>query len=293
MKKGISLVGLHDSKAIEDVIQAFPDVYFELSYSIDGTFLDEIQPLVKGRVASIHSLCPRRDFFPNFACNDEHVLRWSENEMMKDIQTACRFGASIVVLHPGYIIPSLIPSETSERINLLKTVRKFIAIEEGAVCRSDYIRTPEYQAAFDIMVPNLVRLSRIFSASGLRLAIENLNPRAGYMLLHPDEIIYLAESTDLFFTLDIGHLWVSSELFGFDFIDAVKRIMATNRVLTTHLHSNPSDKRKSLFVDTHQSLDSFGMPYAECLEIIKTKGANMILETKECPLHNLSILFGS
>lgn len=291
MRKGISLVGIKTTEEILRITEEFPSVSFELSYAMDSAFLEAAAPYIEGRTVSVHSLSPRREFFPNFASDDPSVIEWSEREMLCDAATAQRFGASVLVLHPGYLIPSLVPSDSTGRIKMMEAMKPFIGIEKGAICRQEYNKMKEYRAAFETMIPNLVRLSGKLAGMGLTLAVENLNPRAGYMLMLPCEIEELAERTPLHFTLDIGHLWMSAELFGFDFLDGVKRVLATGRVVTTHLHSNPSSKEKGIFADTHQSLDRYCMPYREVLSAIERSGANMILETVEDAGHNLSLLF--
>ena len=293
MRKGISLVGFRSADEVREASERFPDAWFELSYAMDSAFLEEVRPYVEGRVASVHSLCPRRAFFPNFAADEDDAVAWSMKEMMADAETARRFGASVLVLHPGYLVPSLVPTDSRKRIALMGCgiLDPYIAISHGSICRTGYISSPEYRRAFERMIPRLEHLSGKLEEEGLTLAVENLNPRAGYMLIHPDEMVELAEHTHLHLTLDIGHLWITSELFSLDFLSSVKRILSTGRVVTTHLHSNPSDRAECVYEDSHQSLDRFSMPYREALDAIARSGANMMLETKEEAMHNLSLLF--
>ncbi len=293
MVKGISLVGINKREEAESLLSLFPDISFELSYAMSESFLEEVRDVCIGRTASVHSLCPRRAFFPNFASSDESVLSWSFSEMLRDADTAAVFGASILVLHPGYIIPSLVPSDKEERMKVMggDSLKDYIAIDKGSICTASYIHEAQYREAFERMIPRLEELSRFLREKGLTLAVENLNPRAGYMLVHPDEMVELSERTSLSFALDIGHLYVSAERFSFDFLSSLERILYTGRVVTTHLHSNPSDRHEGIFSDSHQSLDRFSMPWKDALDMIEESGANMILETVEDPVHNLELLF--
>ena len=293
MVKGISLIGINKREEAESLLSLFPDISFELSYAMSGSFLEEVRDVCRGRTASVHSLCPRRAFFPNFASSDESVLSWSFSEMLRDAETAAAFGASILVLHPGYIIPSLVPSDKEERMKVMggDALKDYIAIDKGSICTASYIHEARYREAFERMIPRLEELSRLLREKGLTLAVENLNPRAGYMLVHPDEMVELSERTSLSFALDIGHLYVSAERFSFDFLSSLERILSTGRVVTTHLHSNPSDRHEGIFSDSHQSLDRFTMPWKDALGMIEESGANMILETVEDPVHNLELLF--
>ena len=291
MVRGISLVGIGSPEEVLAIRRRFPDACFELPYNLRS--LDGMAEAASGRIASLHSLCPRRDFFPNFASDDDAVVSWSSEEMMKDAMTARQLGASVLVLHPGYLIPSLVPSEKNARLRLMESgeLDRFVGISSGSICREDYISRPEYRAAFERMLPNLRELSDRLEKMGIILAVENLNPRAGYMLVHPDEMVEIAERTKLHFALDIGHLHVSAERFGLDFLHSLERILSTGRIVTTHLHSNPSDRKKGIFLDSHQSLDGFSMPWKDALSMIENSGANMMLETVEDPMHNLELLF--
>ena len=76
-EKGISLVAFKNTKEIENALKLFPECRFELSYNLGITELTEILPILDGRISSVHSLCPRREYFPNFATDDESTLNWS------------------------------------------------------------------------------------------------------------------------------------------------------------------------------------------------------------------------
>lgn len=290
-KYGISLVGLDSKDKIENLIETYPDVLFELSYAMTNKFLQELKHLLKGRVLSVHSLCPRRKYFPNFAALDPKVIKWSENEIFQDIDRAHQFGANIIVLHPGYISNSLIPFNTKIRIKAMgKEFKQYVLKGSLSICKRDYPEIKEYKEAFKIMNENIIKLSQSLKKEGITLAIENLNPRAGYLFVHPKEMLDLAQYEDIHFTLDIGHLWISTELFGINYLDCLKSILATGKVVTTHLHSNPSLARNSRFEDTHSSLDKYFLPYRETLSLISRTKANMILETTEEPLKNFFLL---
>lgn len=293
MKKGISLVGFRKAEEVSRIAGLFPQAFFELSYAMSDDFLRSVAPAIGGRIASLHSLCPRRSCFPNFASADESVFRWSYDEMLRDAGTARSLGADIQVLHPGYLIPSLIPTDTKERLALMESgvLSPYTAIKAGSICTDDYPEREEYRRAFELMIPALENLSAALNAEGITLAVENLNPRAGYMLVKPEEMLELARRTELSFTLDIGHLWVSAERFGFDFLTALEKVLTTGRVVTTHLHSNPSDRDSNLYADTHSSLDAYRLPWQDALKMIAQSGANMMLETTEDPEHNLDLLF--
>lgn len=288
--RGISLVNILSRKEVEAIISAYPDVSFELSYAMTAEFWQTTKDIVAPRTISIHSLSPRRDFFPNLASFDDKAIEWSLERLMEDARFAVSIGVEYLVVHPGYLLPGLVPSDSKRRIAMLSTsgLERFIIKEPGSICMPSYVSDDGYRKAFCRMKRNLRRVSSRLSDIGVTLLCENLNPRAGYMNIMPAEMEELAQE-GLGLCLDIGHLWMTSVLVGLDFITDMERILATGKVRSTHLHSNPTDGK--IFIDSHESLDAYDLPWKRALSLIEGSGANMILETVENPLHNLSLLF--
>ena len=290
--KGISLAAFKDEDEIRKAITLFPECRFELSYNLKEESLSGILPLLEGRIASVHSLCPRREYFPNFATDNGKTLQWSERELLKDAEFSSGLGASIMVLHPGYLTDSLVPSDAEKRIHMMESeFSRYVLPGTGSIARREYIHTPEYRKAFEKMVLNMERVSKKTRAMGVTLAMENLNPRSGYMLIHPDEMVEISRIEDIHFTVDIGHLWITTELYGIDFLSSLERILDTGKVVTTHLHSNITDGRRMIYEDSHQRLDRNSLPWKEALRMIESSNANMIIEAKEEPLYDLKLLF--
>ncbi len=288
IRKGISLVGIKDIADVMAIRSAYPDCWFEISYLSTPESLKEILPVVSGRVASIHMLAPVREFFPNLSSDKSYA--WSEREILKDAGFALSIGAENLVLHPGYLVDGLVYRDYSRRLKQLHELDMdgLMLVPEESVCSPSYIESSIYRNAFDSMVSNAQRLSRRIRELGLHLCLENLNPRAGYLFLHPDEAVALA-SEGLELCIDVGHLQVNSAVFGFDVLSETKRILDTGHVRTMHLHSNGS--KPGFYKDSHESLDKFMPFYKEILKYGQEKGANLILETLEEPLHNISLLF--
>ena len=279
MAKGTSMVGIGSIEELSIVAEKFPLASFELSYNRERDGLEGWLNAVEGRIASIHSLSPMRSFFPNFASPDKDVVAWSHEQVLEDADLAKRIGAGIIVLHPGYLVPGLVPTSVSERSELLSKsgLERFVSVKKGSICTRTYIEEPEYRLAFSSMVENLSVLSNELDSLGVKLAVENLNPRAGYLLVHPSEMLELARTTNLSFCLDVGHMLVSSALFGFDFLSSVASVLETGRVVTVHMHSNPS--KAGVYEDSHQSIRANGFPFREVLELVERSGANLMLET--------------
>lgn len=287
-KKGISLVGIPSVGEVESIREKYPDCWFELSYMSTEKSLREILPVIKGRVASIHLLAPKRDYFPNLASSKSYP--WSEREIMKDAEEALLVGADKLVLHPGYLVDGLVYSDYSKRLPQIKKLPldNYLLSAEESVCSQEYINSKLYREKFEVMTENALILSEKVKTLGATLCLENLNPRAGYMILHPDECIRLI-SLGLSMCLDVGHLHVNSFVFGFDTLSETKRILDTGGVKTMHLHSNES--KVGLYKDSHRSFDKY-MPYwKEIISYGEEKGSSLILETLEESVHNVGLLF--
>lgn len=277
-KRGISLVGVKDLKTIEKIRNNYSDAWFELAYNTKPEQLNEQLSLVKGRVASMHLLCPIREYFPNIAYEKSYI--WSENEILKDAEFAAKIGAEVLVLHPGYVIDGLVFTDNYKRM-------KQIASNGTTICTPDYPQSEQYQYSFSVMTENAVKLSEKIRNFGLELAIENLNPRVSYLVMKPEELLYLA-SLGLSLNLDTGHLQLSSALFKFDYYKALEAILNTGKVVSIHLHSNESCN--GIYDDSHCSLDKY-LNCQKVLDIAEKSRSNLIIESIEDPLHNISLLF--
>jgi hypothetical protein len=78
-------------------------------------------------------------------------------------------------------------------------------------------------------------------------------------------------------------------VYGFDFLEGIKRILATGRVLTTHLHSNysaNSGTSRARYTDDHESLNVGNVPVREALRLLSGSGANLVIEAKKEALKN-------
>ena len=264
---------------------------YELAYTMSGDTLRTLEPLLRGKVESVHACCPATGHFPNFASVDRRVVEESFRDMGDTLETAVRFGASIVVLHPGYATDSAMPSSYGARKALLgrPEFRAEIRHEEGAICGPGYNRTERYRSYALRTMERLSELAERCQARGVRLAAENLNPRVGYLFHTPDELAEIAAiHPNLGICLDIGHLYMSSFAYGFDFLDGLRRIVSTGKVATCHLHANSSGQGR--FRDDHASVDRFGFPIGAALDALLESGANLVLEVVEEPARNMRLV---
>lgn len=290
----LSLVVMNNAGEVADFRSAVgEDARFELSYTMPEGFVDEIAPLVAGKVTSIHACCPATANFPNFASSDPRVIEESFRNMDATLETALRFGAAIVVLHSGYATDEAMPSEYAKRKTLLarKEFTDDVRFADGAICGPGYNTTEKYLRFAERTKENLANLAERYGKRGVRLAVENLNPRVGYLFHTPGEMVSLAAvHPNLGLCLDLGHLFISSFVYGFDFLDGIGRIAATGKTITCHLHSNTSGPGR--FRDDHQSIDKNGFPLAAAMDILCRTDAQMVLELLEEPLRNYRLLRG-
>ncbi len=288
MRKGISLVGFRSADEVRAYLDACPDALFELSYNMDSAFLEALDPMIRGRVISLHACVPQTACFPNFGSSDPDVIMESSRDLRRTAECALRYGADIIVLHPGYSTDSRVSSLYSERKRLLDApdFREFEGRTEGHIASPDLLGNKRYRKHFSAMCRNIYEEAEFLKGYGIRLALENLNPRAGYLNMHPQEMMDLPDNS--YSCLDIGHLWISHFVFGFDFLEAVRYQIASSRVITMHLHSNPSDG--VILEDTHDSLGKGGLPIADVLSIARGKDINLVLETVHDPIWNTELL---
>jgi len=293
VRTSMSLVGFQSVAAVDSYRKAFPSMMFELSYKMSAAFLQAVRPVVQGRVSSVHACCPSEPIFPNLGSHDPAVVDESLKAIEASARTAASFGADILVLHPGYATDSAVPAENERRKVLLEgeQFKRYVWRPEGSICGPDYVRQPVYAnhmaRALDLLptAANLCALYRV------RLAVENLNPRVGYLFQTPDEMVALASmGKNLFLCLDVGHLWISSCVYGFDYMAAVRQVMATGKVINCHLHSNPSDRDRDLFVDNHDTFAGNGFPVASILQEVAVPDTNVVLETVHDPEGNTRAL---
>jgi sugar phosphate isomerase/epimerase len=293
----LSLAGLKTKEEIVEYITGFETAtsrkaLFELSYTMGRDFLNSVKPELLDRTVSVHAACPSTEFFPNLASDDADVIERSNRDLDTTLETAVEYGASLVVVHPGYVTNRAIPTDEALQKRLLTSVEfePYIRIRKGSICGSDYADTPQYRVFLERTLANLAQFSLRCAERGIGLAIENLNPRAGYLIQTPHDMIEMVRvlpSAGL--CLDIGHLWISDTVYGFDFLEGIKQILATGRVLTAHLHSNHSGNsgaKLARYTDDHESLYAGNVPVRETIRLLSGSGANLVIEVKKEELKN-------
>ncbi len=301
----ISLTGFKDPAEVRDFIARAEargiTPLFELSYNLDAPFLEalsQFEGFLDGRVVSVHAPCPSRIFFPNLGSCEPGVVAESLKTIAAGARTAARFGAANLVLHPGYTFDEPVHLDSRRRLAVLearlKEKREWIWIEEGTICRPEYCTSGEYRLHLRQAITNLKQAAYICREEGVRLCAENMNPRVTYLFQTPEDLLALCAADEhIRICLDLGHLWLSSLVHGFDYLQAVERLCVSDRVATTHIHNNRSTLGEhTRLMDEHRNIGSGNVPLEAALALIrKYSRSALVAETIDSPLENLAALY--
>lgn len=272
---GISLVAFSNAGEVRSFLARARELHghsplIELSYAMSRGFLDSVSVL-QGRVFSAHAPCPRAELFPNLGSRDAAVVAESLESIRESAATAAAFGARTLVLHAGYALDAGVSSDPRRRLAALGP--------EGGICEPGYCESGPYRAHLETAMENLRRARALCANQGVSLAVENLNPRVSYLFQLPGELVDLAAGIpDIALCVDLGHLWISSLAHGFAFIEGLRRILATGRVASAHVHDNPSGPgpggRRS---DDHATIGSGRVPIADALPLLAAAGVRPLI----------------
>ena len=99
----------------------------------------------------------------------------------------------------------------------------------------DFTGTPEYLERRERVRLRLRMLRE--RHPDLTICIENDYPGFGEGSMLPKDLVYYQHPL----CLDTGHLWLTSHLFGLDFLEAAKEMIASGNVKMMHLHASKYD----------------------------------------------------
>ena len=302
-----STVSLHGLDAVAAYASAHRNAFggeplYELSYEwrMDSP---EQAPGLRGAVVSVHAPCPRSPNFPNLGSRDPSVLRASFEDIRRSAETAAAFGAGFVVLHPGYALDVAVPVDSNRRLAALARhagdAARYIWSHGGRICTPGYCDTAEYRLRREEVIARLPEAVRLCADEGIELAVENLNPRVTYLFQLPAELVRVVHALPrLRICIDLGHLWISSLVHGFDFLRGLRDILATGRVVSAHVHDNDSQlgvraterivdapPDGSRFSDDHLEVGRGTVPIAAAVHQLKRAGVGfLVIETLDPPL---------
>ncbi len=302
-KIGISLVAFKNVESIREFFEKHclktdDSPFFELSY-IWNQKQTEKMSFLKGRVLSGHAPCPGGNFLPNLGSDNPEVIDRSIESLIESAKTTASFGGSILVLHAGYTMDALVYRQYEQRkavLDKLTEQHNYLWIKEGAVCRPEYTKADFYLKYLQRTIKNIRKAMRICREEGVKLAVENLNPRLTYLFQTSDDLkILLNEIPDASICIDIGHLWISSLIHNFNFLEQLADILETGRVVSSHIHDNESRLIPDVYIgDDHGTIGTGNIPMKQAIELIESKSdANLIIEVKNNPLENYIHLMNS
>jgi len=305
-----STVSLRGVDAVASYQSAYRDAFggealFELNYEWELDSPEQV-PGLRGAVVSVHAPCPRSANFPNLGSRDPSVLRASFEDIRRSAETAAAFGAGLVVLHPGYTLDVAVPVDSSRRLAVLTRhagdAARYIWSQGGRICTPGYCETAEYRQRREEATVRIAEAVRICADEGVQLAVENLNPRVTYLFQLPAELVRVAHAVpQLGLCVDLGHLWISSLVHGFDFLHGLRDVLSTGRVVSAHVHDNGSQLGTrvsehvvdappdgSRFGDDHSAIGRGGVPIAAAVHQMKRAGVGtLVVETLDPPLESV------
>ncbi len=308
MKTAISLVSFSSIEGIKKFIEechSFGLVshpVFELSYIHDASFLEKLSFLT-GKIISAHVSTPAKEYFPNLASFDSSILDSSLRMIRESAMTCAKFGGNLIVLHAGYSSDLTLPVSSKKRLEGLKELKIPPGYEspyQEGINTSEFLDSDFYRRFLLNAVKNLKEASRQSLNEGCVLAVENLNPRLSYLFQTPQEFTMLSEAIpEIGICIDVGHLWLSSLAHDFDYIEGLKTILKTGKVVSVHLHNNNSRLKSDGFklADEHLSTGDGNIPMRQVIQILKDySNLNIVMElTKANPWDYVQTvkLFGS
>jgi sugar phosphate isomerase/epimerase len=284
-KLAVSSVGF---KNVEDMVSFHTETRVALELGVNLCEEDlEVLHQSGVQVLSVHVPCPKRTSLPNFASRDDSIVAASRDIFLESCQTALKFGCEIVVLHPGYCMDDLMPTESGERERSLQRV---VGSANVVVDRA-YVLNKEYKLRFATMLGNIRGLVEDIRTVDVKLACENLNPKHFYMVQTSEEIRALASMDGVNLCLDLGHLWISSLVHGFDYCKAVEEVLMTGKVVEIHASNNNSAIGR--YQDSHDHLYNGAIDYQEVVEILRRfdhENFVFTVEVKDDPRSDLTFL---
>lgn len=188
---------------------------------------------------------PRKDFVLNIASHNKELRKQSINFIKSSINLAHEMGIDRYTMHAGY-------------------TKNFQPNPEGGYFIADNSQGISREQATRIMLQTLSEIQDYAAERKVKIGVENLFPidtaPESSLLCAPSDIFqfldYIAENDNVGFLLDLGHLFISANYFGFDKDDFIKTLdkKYRHKILGIHLSRNDgkSDQHGPLSPDCWQ-----------------------------------------
>lgn len=169
----------------------------------------------------VHNYFPpvKEPFIMNLAAQDEQIRSNSITICKRAIDLCNKFDYSLYSFHPGF------------------RMKKTLGLNFDM--NSNYI--VPYDAAFEAFCLSVEDISAHAKKKGVNIALENLeHQNRAYMMTRPWEFIrFLDNFPEVGVLLDVGHLKIASQKFGFSIKDFVKSVK--DNIFAVHLHENDGE----------------------------------------------------
>lgn len=184
-------------------------------------------------------------------------------------------------MHARYTTDNYVPTNYSDRKHLL-----LYKLNLPEYCDKTYTSSDLYKRHMEITIDNLKEVSKICNDNGVVLAIENLKPIPTYLFQVMEDFNKLvSEIPNIGICIDTGHLWLSSQVYGFNYLDILTTLLQTGCVVSTHIHDNNTVK------DSHSTIATGVIPLKDSVKkIVELSNAPLISEAKQDPLKNIKLL---
>ena len=171
---------------------------------------------------------PKKSFVVNIASPDEQLRQRSIEHILNSITFCAEIGATLYTFHPGFLSDpdgaSYSPANYDFRF------------------RPEKLQSDAYKVAFERFIDAVHLITPHARSLGVRVAVESqgsVAQREHVFLQTPDEFdSFLSEVPDSFVgvNLNLGHLNLASNVFGFDRLDLIRRI--SHRIVAMEVSHN-------------------------------------------------------
>jgi len=223
----------------------------------------------------------------NLACNDNDLLI----EQFKEVRSRIEEADSRIGLFHGFLMTDKkVPNDpVNYRKIMLANIDPRFSLEDGLVMNPDFLCHPEMETWIRRVKTGLQVMAG--KLHGLDVALENDFPGIGSGFQRIEEFHRCGVRRCW---LDLGHLWASSVLHGFDFLKMVETWVGEIEVAGVHVHSNliKRDTPAPLITEHHAHLHKEGeMPVGDAVKILKKHGVKRFtLEIRGTELADVELL---
>ena len=118
MKISVSSIAFKNLEELLNFFDSHRKMYLELGVNLSKRDISKIREK-DIKISSLHVPSPKEPLLPNFASFDSAALEKSLTILMKSVEVANELDVDTLVIHPGYALDGLLPTDSKERDALL------------------------------------------------------------------------------------------------------------------------------------------------------------------------------